>query len=76
MAGEKRPKKKKPTFNIVQRKDRVLYLTTDLITRNNRGQQKNIFSEMNNHRGQPKILHPANISFKDEGKIMTSLDRS
>ena len=40
MAGEKRPKKKKNknTLNIVQRKDRVLYLTTDLTTRNNRGQ--------------------------------------
>lgn len=75
MTGKKE-KKKKENLNTVQRKDRVLYLTTDLTTRNNRGQKKNIFSVLNNNRGQPKILYPVKTSFKDEGKIMTSLDKS
>ena len=68
MTGKKEKKRKL--------KDRVLYLTTDLTTRNIRGQKKNIFSVLNNTRGQPKILYPVKTSFKDEGKIMISLDKS
>ena len=60
---------KKKILNTAQRKGRALDLTTDLTTRNDRSQWKNIF----NNRCQPKILYRAKISIKDEGKIMTSL---